>query len=201
LYAPQDMKKLIEMAGGREMFDNRMDFIFSRGHFDVTNEPGFLMPVLYNYAGRPDKSADIVHLLLEKAFTDSRAGIPGNDDSGAMSSWLIFQTLGIYPVAGQDVYLISTPSLPDASLMLGNGKVLRIVAKNLDGSGLNRYVQSATLNGKPLLNSWFRHRDIKDGATLVFTLGSAPSAWGRDVPPPSMSDASYKGCEAATSGR
>ena len=44
LYAPQDMKKLIEMAGGREMFDNRMDFIFSRGHFDVTNEPGFLMP-------------------------------------------------------------------------------------------------------------------------------------------------------------
>ena len=92
--------------------------------------------MLYNYAGRPDKSADIVHLLLEKAFTDSRAGIPGNDDSGAMSSWLIFQTLGIYPVAGQDVYLISTPSLPDASLMLGNGKVLRIVAKNLDGSGL-----------------------------------------------------------------
>jgi predicted alpha-1,2-mannosidase len=201
LYAPQDMKKLMEMAGGRQMFDNRMDFIFSRGHFDVTNEPGFLMPVLYNYAGRPDKSADIVHLLLEKAFTDSRAGIPGNDDSGAMSSWLIFETLGIYPVAGQDVYLISTPSLPDASLMLGNGKALRIVAKNLDGAGLNRYVQSATLNGKPLKNSWFRHREIEDGATLVFTMGSAPSGWGRDVPPPSMSDASYRGCAAEASGR
>ncbi len=198
LYAPQDMKKLIEMAGGREMFDNRMDFIFSRGHFDVTNEPGFLMPVLYNYAGRPDKSADIVHLLLEKAFTDSRAGIPGNDDSGAMSSWLIFQTLGIYPVAGQDVYLISTPSLPDASLVLGNGKTLRIVAKNLDGAGLNRYVQSATLNGRPLENSWFRHGEIKDGATLVFTMGSAPSGWGKEVPPPSMSDASYRGCGVGT---
>ena len=203
LYAPQDMRRLIEMAGGNELFNNRLDFIFSRGHFDVTNEPGFLMPVLYNYTGRPDKSADIVQLLLEKAFTDSRAGIPGNDDSGAMSSWLIFQTLGIYPVAGQDVYLISTPSIPDASLTLGNGKKLRIIAKNLDKSGLNHYIQSASLNGVDLPNSWFRHAQIKDGATIVFTMGSAPSAWGRTTPPPSMSDADFHSCvpPAARSGR
>jgi predicted alpha-1,2-mannosidase len=194
LYAPQDMRRLIQLAGGNDLFNRRMDFIFTRGHFDVTNEPGFLMPVLYNYAGRPDKSADVVHLLLEKAFTDSRAGIPGNDDSGAMSSWLIFQTLGIYPVAGQDVYLISTPSIPDASLSLRNGKKLRIVARNLDHAGLNRYIQSATLNGVDLPNSWFRHAQIKDGATLVFTMGSAPSEWGRATPPPSMSDANYKTC-------
>ncbi len=116
IYAPQDMRRLIEMAGGDQMFVNRLDWTFLRRHFDVTNEPGFLIPVLYNYAGRPDKSADIVHLLLEKYFMDNRAGIPGNDDSGAMSSWLIFSTLGIFPVAGQDVYLISTPSIPDASL-------------------------------------------------------------------------------------
>jgi predicted alpha-1,2-mannosidase len=199
LYAPQDMSRLIQMAGGNELFNRRLDFIFSRGHFDVTNEPGFLMPVLYNYSGRPDKSADIVHLLLEKAFTDSRAGIPGNDDSGAMSSWLIFQTLGIYPVSGQDIYLISTPSIPDASLTLGNGKKLRIIAKNLDRSGLNRYIQSATLNGVDLPNSWFRHAQIKDGATLVFTMGSAPSKWGTATPPPSMSDASYHACSASSS--
>jgi predicted alpha-1,2-mannosidase len=199
LYAPQDMRRLIEMAGGNELFNRRLDFIFSRGHFDVTNEPGFLMPMLYNYSGRPDKSADIVHLLLEKAFTDSRAGIPGNDDSGAMSSWLIFQTLGIYPVSGQDVYLISTPSIPDASLTLGNGKKLRSIAKNLDRSGLNRYIQSATLNGVDLPNSWFRHAQIKDGATLVFTMGSAPSKWGTATPPPSMSDALYHACSVSSS--
>ena len=199
LYAPQDMSRLIQMAGGNELFNRRLDFIFSRGHFDVTNEPGFLMPVLYNYSGRPDKSADIVHLLLEQAFTDSRAIIPGNDDSGAMSSWLIFQTLGIYPVSGQDIYLISTPSIPDASLTLGNGKKLRIIAKNLDRSGLNRYIQSATLNGVDLPNSWFRHAQIKDGATLVFTMGSAPSKWGTATPPPSMSDASYHACSASSS--
>jgi predicted alpha-1,2-mannosidase len=194
IYAPQDMRRLIQMAGGNDMFVHRLDNIFLRRHFDVTNEPGFLIPVLYNYAGRPDKTADIVRLILEKAFTDNRAGIPGNDDSGAMSSWLIFSTLGIFPVAGQDVYLISTPSIPDASLFLGNGKKLRILAKNLDPNGLNRYVQSAMLNGVDLPNSWFRHAQIKDGATLTLTMGPAPSTWGRSTPPPSMSDANAHLC-------
>src|SRR6266851_2582270 len=196
IYAPQDMRRLIEMAGGDEMFVHRLDNIFLRRHFDVTNEPGFLIPVLYNYAGRPDKTADIVYLLFEKVFTDNRAGIPGNDDSGAMSSWLIFSTLGLFPVAGQDIYLISTPSIPDASLNLGDGKKLRIVAKNLDANGLNRYVQSATLNGADLPTSWFRHAQIKDGATLMLTMGSAPSSWGKTMPPPSMSDANFNGCAA-----
>jgi predicted alpha-1,2-mannosidase len=198
IYAPQDMRRLIKMAGGNQEFIRRLDWTFLRGHFDVTNEPGFLLPVLYNYALRPDKTADIVHMVLEKAFTDSRAGIPGNDDSGAMSSWLIFSTLGIFPIAGEDVYLISTPSIPDASLSLGNGKTLHIVARNLDGNGLNRYVQSATLNGVDLPNAWFRHGQIKDGATLVLTMGSAPSRWGTTVPPPSMSDLDSSLCAAAS---
>jgi predicted alpha-1,2-mannosidase len=198
IYAPQDMRRLIEMAGGDEAFVHRLDWTFLRRHFDVTNEPGFLLPVLYNYAGRPDKTADIVHLTLEKSFMDNRAGIPGNDDSGAMSSWLIFSTLGLFPVAGQDVYLVSTPSIPDASLTLGNGKKLHIIAKNLDGQGLNRYVQSATLNGVDLPNAWFRHAQIKDGATLILTMGSTPSGWGRAVPPPSMSDANFRLCTGAS---
>lgn len=194
IYAPQDMRRLIEMAGGNEMFVRRLDWTFMRRHFDVSNEPGFLLPVLYNYAGRPDKTADTVRLTLEKSFSDNRAGIPGNDDSGAMSSWLIFSTIGLFPVAGQDVYLISTPSIPDASLDLGNGKRLRIIAKNLDQQGLNRYVQSATLNGASLTTAWFRHNQIADGATLVLNMGPAPSNWGKDVPPPSMSDTNAPFC-------
>jgi putative alpha-1,2-mannosidase len=182
------MRRLIEMAGGNQKFNDRMDFTFSRGHFDISNEPGFLMPVLYNYSGRPDKSADVVHLLLEKAFTDTRAGIPGNDDSGAMSSWLLFQTLGIFPVSGQDIYLISSPSVPDASLALANGKMLHIATKGFDASGLNRYVQSAKLNGRDLTTSWFRHAEIANGGELVLTLGPAPSTWGTTELPPSLSD-------------
>jgi len=114
--------------------------------------------VLYNYAGRPDKTADIVHLLLEKAFTDNRA---------------------------------------DASLALGNGKNFHVVVRNLDRDGLNRYVQSATLNGVDLPTSWFRHAQIRDGATLVLTMGSAPSNEGKTTPPPSMSDANFDGCPGA----
>lgn len=197
IYAPQDVRKLIALAGGNETFVRRLDNIFYRQHFDVTNEPGFLIPVLYNWAGRPDKTAEIVTALLDKAFTDRRSGIPGNDDSGAMSSWFIFNSLGFYPNAGQDVYLIGAPSYPEAEIKLSSGKSLRIVARNLDGEHINRYIQSATLNEAPLNNAWFRHRQIEKGGTLVFIMGSEPTTWGKAVPPPSMSDAVSPLCAAA----
>jgi predicted alpha-1,2-mannosidase len=200
LYAPQDMRRIIELSGGNQAFVDRLDHLFLRRHFDITNEPGFLVPVMYNWAGRPDKTADVVNQYLEKAFTDNRAGIPGNDDSGAMSSWLIFQTLGFYPNAGQEIYLISTPSIPDASIHLANGKTFHIIARNLDHEGLNRYVQSATLNGLELKTSWFRHSQITDGGTLILTMGSAPSKWGTTAPPPSMSDNISPLCAAASTG-
>jgi predicted alpha-1,2-mannosidase len=196
-YAPQDVRKLIAMAGGNETFVRRLDYIFTRGHFDVTNEPGFLMPVLYNWAGRPDHTAEVINQLLEKAFTDQRSGIPGNDDSGAMSSWFIFNSLGFYPNAGQDIYLIGTPSFPEADITLASGKTLRIIAHNLDSEHINRFVQSATLNGAPLDASWFRHKQIANGGTLVFTMGSAPTKWGTTNLPPSMSDSFSPLCAAA----
>jgi predicted alpha-1,2-mannosidase len=188
-YAPQDVRRLIQMSGGDKTFVQRLDNIFYRQHFDVTNEPGFLMPVLYNWAGRPDHTADVISQLLEKAFTDQRSGIPGNDDSGAMSSWFIFNSLGFYPNAGQDIYLIGTPSFPEADILLSSGKTLRIVAKNLDPEHLNHYVQSASINGTPLNQSWFRHSQIANGGTLEFVMGPAPSEWGTTNPPPSLSDA------------
>ena len=147
LYAPQDVRKLIELAGGKQMFVYRLDSIFYREHFDITNEPGFLIPMLYNWAGRPDHTAEVINELLEKAFTDQRTGIPGNDDSGAMSSWFIFNSLGFYPNAGQDIYLIGTPSFPEADITLASGKTLRIIARNMDSEHINRFIQSATLNG------------------------------------------------------
>lgn len=197
LYAPQDVKGVINIAGGAKSFLARMDTLFYRGHFDVTNEPGFLIPVMYNWAGRPDKTADAVTLLLEKYFTDSRAGIPGNDDSGAMSSWMLFQTIGFYPDAGQDFYLIGSPSIPDVTITLGNGKKVRVIAKNLDASRMNHYVQSMTLNGQPWMKNWFRQSDIARGAVLVFVMGPAPTKWGTTDLPPSMSDPDWKGCESA----
>jgi predicted alpha-1,2-mannosidase len=197
LYAPQDVRKLIALAGGNQTFVCRLDNMFYRLHFDITNEPGFLVPVLYNWAGRPDHTAEAVNALLEKAFTDQRSGLPGNDDSGAMSSWFIFQSLGFYPNAGQDVYLVGTPSFPEAGITLASGKTLRILARNMDDEHINRYIQSATLNGAPLDTAWFRHGQIAEGGTLVFTMGSAPSNWGTTIAPPSMSDPVSPLCVAA----
>ena len=197
LYAPHDVRRLIQMAGGNKAFVNRLDNIFGRQHFDVTNEPGFLIPVLYNWAGRPDHTAEVVNALLEKWFSDQRSGIPGNDDSGAMSSWFIFHSLGFYPNAGQDIYLIGTPTFPEADVQLAPGKTLRIVAKNLNPQHVNRFVQSATLNGASLDQSWFRHSQIAGGGTLTLIMGSAPSTWGTTNPPPSLSDPNSPLCAQA----
>ncbi|MHB1858397.1 MAG: glycoside hydrolase domain-containing protein, partial [Acidobacteriaceae bacterium] len=83
---------------------------------------------------------------------------------------------------------IGSPSLPDTSIRLGNGKVLRILVENLDDQGINHYVASATLNGKPWTRNWFRQSDIANGGTWVFHMSSAPTNWGTTNPPPSMSD-------------
>ena len=180
-YAPQDMRRLIQLVGGNKTFVQRLDNIFYRQHFDVTNEPGFLLPVLYDYAGRPDHTADAISQELEKAFTEQRSGIPGNDDSGAMSSWFIFNSLGFYPNAGQDIYLIGTPSFPEADIHLASGKTLRILAKDLDPQHLNHYIQSAAINGVPLNQSWFRHSQIANGGTLILTMGPAPVSGGPPI--------------------
>jgi putative alpha-1,2-mannosidase len=114
-----------------------------------------------------------------------------------MSSWFLFQSMGFYPNAGQDIYLIGTPSYPEADIEVGPGKVFRVIADGLDAEHINRYVQSATLNGEPLNASWFRHSQIKNGGTLHLRMGSAPTKWGADNPPPSMSDATAPLCPAA----
>jgi predicted alpha-1,2-mannosidase len=195
LYAPQDVRKLVALSGGNEAFVRRLDTTFDNLHFDITNEPGFLLPDLYLWAGRPDRTAARVSTFLHRAFQDSRGGIPGNDDSGAMSSWYAFQSMGFYPNAGQDIYLIGTPSFPEVNIDLGQGRHFNIVAENLTPDHLNRYVQSATLNGTPLDRAWFRHGDIANGATLHLVMGPHPSAWGTHTPPPSMSDADFALCK------
>ncbi|MBA4167049.1 MAG: glycoside hydrolase family 92 protein, partial [Chitinophagaceae bacterium] len=185
-YVPHDVKKLISYCGGKEAFVSRLDTFFSRGLYQVGNEPGFLIPVLYVWAGRPNKTALIVDSIRCKYFNSTRSGIPGNDDSGAMSSFFAFHAMGFYPNAGQDVYIISTPLFDKTTVQMDNGNNFTVTATNLDKK--NIYVQSATLNGKALNGAWFRHTDILQGGKLDFLMGSTPSEWGRDNPPPSMSD-------------
>jgi len=186
LYVPHDVKQLIYKCGGNDAFISRLDTYFSKKYHLISNEPGFLTPCLYIYAGRQDKTAKLVNQLLKENYTDKPNGIPGNDDSGAMSSWFAFNKIGFFPNAGQDVYLISTPSFKKVTLNINDSTIFEVITENL--SDKNLFIQSAELNGKPLYQAWFKHAVLKNGGTLRLVMSNKPSSWGSKNLPPSQSD-------------
>jgi predicted alpha-1,2-mannosidase len=187
LYVPHDVAGLVAMCGGPAAFESRLDTFFIKSKprpdswlidfYNVNNEPGFLTPILYNYIGKPAKSNDQVRQIITRYFGTGRDGLPGNDDSGAMSEFLAFHLMGFYPVAGQDLYQISASWFNKVIISLGNGKQFTIVAKNLNSK--NKYVQTARLNGQDLDRTWFRHTEIQNGGTLELIMGKQPSTWGK----------------------
>ena len=66
-------------------------------------------PWAYHYAGRPDRTAEVVHAAVHNQFGTGRGGLPGNDDSGGLSSWYVWASLGLFPVAGQNLFLVNAP--------------------------------------------------------------------------------------------
>ena len=186
LYVPQDVKELIRLSGGEKAFVNRLDVFFGRGYYIIENEPGFLTPNLYTWARRYDKSAKKIHEIITENYNTGRGGLPGNDDSGAMSSWFAFQAMGIFPNAGQDVYLIGSPIIGSTKIKMDNGKTFKIIAHNLSDD--NIYVTKAILNGKTLKQAWFRHTDISENGVLELYMDKTPNDWGTKNIPPSISD-------------
>ncbi|MCU7551154.1 GH92 family glycosyl hydrolase [Chitinophagaceae bacterium LB-8] len=184
-YVPHDVATLIEKCGGKAAFEKRLNTLFNNGYYNVGNEPSFLTPNLYHWIGRPDLSSERIWQIINKHYNASRSGIPGNDDSGAMSSWLLFHSIGIYPNAGQSYYLINAPAFKRTVIHQEHGKDFVIKAPRL--SAKNMYIQSATLNGKPFQQSWIEHEDITAGGELVLEMGDKPSSWGRTMLPPSLS--------------
>jgi putative alpha-1,2-mannosidase len=172
------MPRLIEKCGGNERFTERLDAFFAR-HFDVSNEPGFLTPYLYAWAGRQDKICECVRKIVTTQYHATPSGLPGNDDSGAMASWFAFSALGFFPVAGQDLYVIGSPLYSKSTLHLARGKTFTIIAQN--NSPQNCYVVSATLNGKPLNAPWLHNEDIVAGGTLVLQMAAQPAGWGAEA--------------------
>jgi putative alpha-1,2-mannosidase len=144
---------------------------------------------LFIHGGRPDLTQYFVR-DAQKHFTTAHDGLPGNDDSGTTSAWLVWTMLGIYPNAGQDYYYIGSPVFTKATLRLGNGK--QIVLNAPATSPAARYIKSAGLNGRPFDQAWFRHADIQDGATFDFEMTTEPATWGRASRPPSFSPAVAK---------
>ncbi len=156
----------------------------------LNNEPDMEAPWAYHYAGRPDRTAQVVHAALAHAFGPGRGGLPGNDDSGGLSSWVVWASLGLFPVAGQNVFLLSTPSFPTARLAMPHGTLV-IETRGLPDEPLAHdsrphYIRSATFNGRPLSHNWLPGRTVHGGGTLVIEVDTQPSDWGTaqaDRPP------------------
>ena len=168
LSIPHDVPGLIEACGGEEAFRERLDLFFQEGYYNVANEPSFLTPCLYHWIGRPDLSTQRVHRIIDTWYTDMPDGLPGNDDSGAMSSWLAFHMMGLYPNAGQDYYLVNLPVLGNGYTMtLPNGNTLEVVVKGK----VNLYDYTydyATFNGVRLDDARITHSQFMQGGKLVF---------------------------------
>ncbi len=168
LSIPHDVPGLIEACGGEEAFRERLDLFFEKGYYNVANEPSFLSPCLYHWIGRPDLSTQRVHRIIDTWYTDQPDGLPGNDDSGAMSSWLAFHMMGLYPNAGQDYYLLNLPVLSGGYTMtLPSGNTLEVVVKGK----VNLYDYTydyATFNGVRLDDARITHAQLMQGGKLVF---------------------------------
>lgn len=187
-FAPHDMAALISTLGGPDTFVSRLDFLHESGLLYVGDEQAFLPIFQYHYAGRPAKSAERVHYYIPSQFNTTTAGIPGNDDSGAMGSFAALAMLGIFPNPGQDVYFITPPFFPSVSIINGiTGNTATIKNINFDVSYKNIYIQSAQLDGKTYTRNYLTHDFFLNGGTLELTLGPKESTtWGTgddDVPP------------------
>ena len=179
LSIPHDVPGLIEACGGPDTFRKRLDMFFERKRYNVGNEPSFLTPCLYHWIGRPDLTSDRVRQIITENYSDKPDGLPGNDDSGAMSSWLAFHMMGLYPNAGQSYYLLHAPLIPEWTLQLANGKTLHGVVK-----GKGTHFEKVTLNGKVLEDARLEHADLMEGGELMFHVSKKkPQNADSDFPP------------------
>ena len=207
----QDPQKLVSMMGGDAAFITKLDGLFNEGgeksnyigatgligQYAHGNEPVHHVAYLFNYAGAPYKTQFRVRQIMRSFYNDTPAGSPGNNDVGQMSAWYIFSALGFYPVnPAQGVYVIGSPVVDKATIHLDKkiygGRTFTVVAQN--NSPENVYIQSATLNGKTLTQSFITHQQLTQGGTLNFVMGPKPNLnWGRAVAtrPPSGMPANY----------
>ncbi len=192
-FVPHDVNGLIHLHGGDEPFIEWLDTLFTHksrydknvvdasgliGQYAHGNEPSHHIAYLYNYAGAAPKTQYYVREILAKLYDDTPEGLSGNEDCGQMSAWYIFSSMGFYPVLpGQPQYVIGSPLFDKVTIHLGEGKKFVIRTENVSGS--NKYIQAATLNGKPYTKSWINHQDITKGSEIIFKMGDKPNyEWG-----------------------
>lgn len=188
-YVPQNIPDLIELTGGEDAFCKRLDEFFTSdetsgakndnasgfvGLYAHGNEPSHHVAYLYAMAGQPAKTQQLVEHIKRTLYNTSSSGYAGNDDCGEMSAWYVFSALGFYPVnPASGEYVIGSPTVDHAEIMLPGGKKFTIVVKRKGGAGA-AYVKSVKLNGHKLDGYVLKHADIMKGGTLEFEMVTRP---------------------------
>ena len=188
----QDIKGLSDLMGGPDKMEAKLDRLFTEGverskpefwakfpdqtsligTHGMGNQVTFFIPYLYNYTNAPWKTQKYSRLILDTWFQDNIFGVPGDEDGGSMSAFVVFSAMGFFPVTpGLPVYGITSPIFTKISIELPNGKKFTVEAKK--SSRKNKYIQSATLNGKPLTVLSFTHTELLNGGTLVLEMGES----------------------------
>lgn len=177
-----DQAGLIQLMGGAENYDKKLDQHFNGGHNVHSNEPSHHYGYLYDFGGQPWKTQAMVRKIASKEYDATPGGLDGDDDCGQMSAWLLFTAMGFYPVnPASGEYMIGSPMYPEISLKLAGGNTFRVEASN--NSIENAYIQSATLNGEALDIPVITWEQIKAGGTLHFVMGRTPTKWGANWRP------------------
>ena len=175
---PFDYPALFAAVGGEDKVTPRLDRFFTKLRcwgepcYNIENEPDFVVPYAYAFAGQPWKTQEVVTRIGKEAFSTKPDGIPGNDDLGATSGVYVWNALGLYPaVPGVGGLALGTPMFDKATLRLAGGRTL-VVSRA--GNGI--YVQKVELDGKPFPSSWLPVSKLHSGATqLRFAVGSEPN--------------------------
>jgi len=199
-----DINGLISLFGSKEKFNTKLDAFFNMdpaitgpkyigvvgtiGQYVHGNQPSHHVAYLYDYSGEPWKTQERVRQICTQLYRQGPGGLCGNEDMGSLSSWYVFSAMGFYPVTpGSTSYAIGSPLFGKVTIRTGSDRTFTILAEN--NSDTNKYIQSATLNDRPLDKLRISHDDIMNGGTLIFRLGPEPNkSWGTGAPPPSISD-------------
>lgn len=196
-----DISGLIALLGGNKAAEERLDQMFREpldmkkslfyvnganstglvGQFSMGNEPSFHIPYLYNYFGAPWKTQKMTRFLLDVWFKDNIWGIPGDEDGGGMTAFVVFTSIGLYPVTpGLPIYTITSPVFEKISIQLENGKKFTVLANGASKSV--KYIQKAFINGKEINTPFITHKQIMEGGTLELILSELPNKeWGRNA--------------------
>jgi predicted alpha-1,2-mannosidase len=179
-FVPHDAAGLIARVGGDGAMVDWLGRLFA-ARYGARNEVDLLAPFLYTHAGRPDLAARELRDQRARGYSAARAGLPGNDDGGALSAWYVWSALGLYPNAGQPFYYLSVPLFDRARVALPHGRAFTVIRHGpADG-----VIVAATLDGLPLDRAWVTHDELARGGELDVVTGPVPVGWGTRPRPPS----------------